>query len=307
MNLSFTSMRRNILRLALFVAAAFVVSAARGGTAEAASYPTVYKGVDYSKIYDYNYYVDKYPEIRTKFNGDKKKILQNYAEHGLHNGRIGKAYCTTAAGKKLCRQIMYKTLMTPADASVSKYIYTSKTAKKTTRLILVVGHNISFWRKRGYGVWEKEIGAYCGYGRNGFSANRREGDGTTPIGSFKIVYAFGNAANPGTDMTYRRTTEKSWLSQEKATYNKWVETSKTIKGEHLRSYSCYKYGIWVGYNVNPTVYGKGSAIFIHLKGNSWQSSGCVTVTETVLKRIMKLAKNSTYVMFVPEKKQIRDY
>jgi L,D-peptidoglycan transpeptidase YkuD (ErfK/YbiS/YcfS/YnhG family) len=34
-------------------------------------------------------------------------------------------------------------------------------------------------------------------GYSGFSANRREGDGTTPAGTFGFVYGFGSQPNPG--------------------------------------------------------------------------------------------------------------
>src|SRR4029453_8994845 len=34
-------------------------------------------------------------------------------------------------------------------------------------------------------------------GYNGFSANRHEGDGTTPAGTFGFVYGFGNRPAPG--------------------------------------------------------------------------------------------------------------
>jgi L,D-peptidoglycan transpeptidase YkuD (ErfK/YbiS/YcfS/YnhG family) len=34
-------------------------------------------------------------------------------------------------------------------------------------------------------------------GYNGFSANRREGDGTTPAGTFGFVYGFGSLPDPG--------------------------------------------------------------------------------------------------------------
>lgn len=274
---------------------------------EAASYPTVYKGVDYSKIYNYNYYVKAYADVKKKYGTDKNAVLKNFAEHGLHHGRYGNSYCRTAAGKKLCRQIMYKTIMSASEASVSKKLYKTATSKKTNRIILVVGHNISFWQKMGYGVWEKQLSAYCGYGRNGFSTDRYEGDGTTPVGSFPIVYAFGNAANPGTSMTYRRTTTKSWLSAEKDTYNKWVETSETIKGERLQSISVYKYAMWIGYNVNPTVYNRGSAIFLHLKGSSWSTSGCVSVKESVMKKLLKLSKDGTYMIIVPKSGNIVNY
>ena len=42
-------------------------------------------------------------------------------------------------------------------------------------------------------------------GSNGFSANRREGDGTTPVGIFGFVYGFGSRPDPGMrGFAYRR-------------------------------------------------------------------------------------------------------
>jgi hypothetical protein len=42
-------------------------------------------------------------------------------------------------------------------------------------------------------------------GYNGFSVNRREGDGTTPAGTFGFVYGFGSQPNPGMrGFSYRR-------------------------------------------------------------------------------------------------------
>ena len=300
-------MNKSLLNKLLLTIFAYLMMMGSAAGIAAASYPTVYKGVDYSKIYNYNYYVKAYPDVKKKYGIDKQAVLKNFAEHGLHHGRLGNGYCKTAAGKRLCRQIMYKTIMSAADAAVSKHIYRSAVSKKTGQIILVIGHRISFWEKAGYGIWEKRLSAYCGYGRNGLSVSRKEGDGTTPIGAFKIVYAFGNAKNPGTKMKYRLTTDKSWLSEEKSTYNKWVESSRSMKGEHLRSISVYKYAMWIGYNVNPTVYGKGSAIFLHLKGNSWSTSGCVSVTESVMKNILKRAKNGTYMVIVPKRSDILKY
>ena len=294
-------------KILLIASAALGLVFGSAACTQAASYPTVYNGVDYSKIYNYNYYVKKYADVKKKYGTDKKAVLKNFAEHGLHHGRLGNSYCTTAAGKRLCRRIMYKTIMSASDAAVSKMLYRSATSKKTKQIILVIGKKLTFWEKGGYGIWEKKLSAGCYIGRNGFSADRKEGDGTTPVGSFKIVYAFGNAANPGTKMKYRRTTENSWLSSEKATYNQWVETSGTINGERLRSISLYKYAMWIGYNVNPTVYNKGSAIFLHCKGSRTSTAGCVAVSETMMKKILKKAKNGTYMVIVPKRADILNY
>ena len=40
-------------------------------------------------------------------------------------------------------------------------------------------------------------------GRSGISADRHEGDGTTPEGVFTLAEAFGNGPDPGTALGYR--------------------------------------------------------------------------------------------------------
>lgn len=81
--------------------------------------------------------------------------------------------------------------------SMAAMIAGTKTAKKTSQIILVNGHTISLWNKSG-STWKKQLEDYCGYGKNGLklAANRVQGDKTTPVGSFPILFAFGKASNP---------------------------------------------------------------------------------------------------------------
>jgi hypothetical protein len=54
-------------------------------------------------------------------------------------------------------------------------------------------------------------------GYNGFSANRHEGDGTTPAGTFGFVYGFGSQPNPGMHgFSYRRLQPNSCWSGSRA-------------------------------------------------------------------------------------------
>lgn len=197
----------------------------------------------------------------------------------------------------------------PAAGTVEAYITASDTAKKTNQIILVNGHNISLWNKTN-GTWQKQLEDYCGYGRNGLklASNRREGDGTTPAGSFQILFAFGKSSNPGTEMTYRNVTSKSYWSGERSTYNTWVESSRRVSGEHLTDYYQYKYAMAIGFNTDPVVYGRGSAIFLHCKSNNtWNTSGCVSVYESTMVNLLKACRNGTYIIIVPTAADIANY
>ena len=190
---------------------------------------------------------------------------------------------------------------------IDKLIKESKTAKKTNQIVLVIDHELSLWEKQKDGSWKSSETMYCGYGRNGFNypENRRMGDKTTPKGSFELLYAFGKAANPGTAMNYYPITPNSYLSSEKDTYNQWVESPTPVTGEHLIDYYQYKYAVNIGFNINPTTYGIGAGIFLHCKSNTtWNTSGCVSLTEENMVWLLKQLKNGAYMIIVEDESEI---
>lgn len=48
---------------------------------------TVYDGVDYSAVYDYNYYVAKYADIAAAFPNDDSAVLKHFVTYGMREGR----------------------------------------------------------------------------------------------------------------------------------------------------------------------------------------------------------------------------
>ena len=197
----------------------------------------------------------------------------------------------------------------PLDESELSYILANtQTAMQTDQIILVVDHSLSLWNKLDDGTWQLELESYNGYGSNGLSADRWAGSRTTPIGSFPILYAFGLVDNPGTEMEYRKITPNSYLSSERSTYNTWVESSRGVSGEHLITYYQYKYAMNIGYNINPTVYGRGAAIFLHCKStNRWSTAGCVSVPEDVMLELLLKSHNGEYIIIVPSVDDIYNY
>ena len=184
----------------------------------------------------------------------------------------------------------------------------TRTASKTGQIILVVDHSLSFWEKDEGGSWNRRMSVYCGYGSNGLSDDRTEGDRTTPIGSFPILHGFGTADNPGSSMQYKKITGNSYWSGEQSTYNQWVESPRRINGEHLIDYYQYKYAMAIGFNRDPVVYKKGSAIFLHCKSyNHWSTAGCVSVEEPVMKQLLQLCHNGVYILIVRDESDISAY
>ena len=182
------------------------------------------------------------------------------------------------------------------------------TAKITDQIILVVDHRLSLYNRQADGSWKRALDTYCGYGRNGLKAwnLRQEGDQTTPIGSFPILFSFGIASNPGTAMSWRDVTPYSYWSGEKESYNTWVESATPINGEHLSDYTiCYKYAMAIGFNIQPTVYKRGSAIFLHCKNPAeWGSAGCVSVEESAMISLLQQCHDGCYIMIVPDEASI---
>lgn len=52
---------------------------------------TVYNGVDYSYVYNFDYYTLKNPDIRQKYGNDKKAVFEHFIARGMLEGRRGSA------------------------------------------------------------------------------------------------------------------------------------------------------------------------------------------------------------------------
>ncbi len=76
-------MMRYLVFTALMLAAVSVPAAA------GKVHPTVYKGIDYSKVYNYTYFVHKYGGLAKKYNHDDERILRYFATTGIARGRRG--------------------------------------------------------------------------------------------------------------------------------------------------------------------------------------------------------------------------
>jgi L,D-peptidoglycan transpeptidase YkuD (ErfK/YbiS/YcfS/YnhG family) len=139
-------------------------------------------------------------------------------------------------------------------------------------------------------------------GRNGFSADKVEGDDHTPAGIFGFGTMFGQHANPGVKFNYRQADAQSvWVDDPTSPYyNTWQEDA-ALKGEHLDSSgyaSTYGYAVDIAYNTDPVVSGKGSAIFLHVSdGNG--TAGCVSLPQGDLLEVLRWldpAKDPVIVM-----------
>lgn len=180
----------------------------------------------------------------------------------------------------------------------------TKTAQRTGQILLLAGHTLTLWEKRD--AWMCVYCSYAGYGRNGLSEDRREGDGTTPVGDFALPLAFGIRENPGTALPWKKVTARSYWAD---AGNVWAESKEPIPGEHLASYDPqYRYAVFIAFNADPFVPGKGSAIFLHVKNDtSWKTAGCVSVTEKNMIWLLRRLRPGARMLIVKEPEDIRRY
>ncbi|MGN0151440.1 MAG: lectin like domain-containing protein [Wujia sp.] len=52
---------------------------------------TVYGGINYSAVYDYNYYIKKYPELWNKYHSNDVAVLRHFVTTGMKEGRQAKS------------------------------------------------------------------------------------------------------------------------------------------------------------------------------------------------------------------------
>jgi L,D-peptidoglycan transpeptidase YkuD (ErfK/YbiS/YcfS/YnhG family) len=156
--------------------------------------------------------------------------------------------------------------------------------------------SLRIWRRSG-DCWAAAGGPYpARVGRSGISANRREGDGTTPVGTFRIgPTMYGNAANPGVAFRYRRLRCGDWWDEDPAspTYNTFQHVAcgrrppfRIVSEGMWQSPRAYPYLAVVEFNMRPTIAGRGSGIFLHAQTGG-PTNGCVSLRRSDLRTVLR--------------------
>lgn len=152
------------------------------------------------------------------------------------------------------------------------------------------------WRRAGR-CWVAADGPFpARVGRKGVSADRREGDGTTPVGTFRIhPTMYGNEPNPGVAFRYRRLRCGDWWNEDPSSpaYNSFQHVSCGARppfgadGEGLwQSRRAYPYFAVVEFNMRPVVPGRGSGIFLHAQTGK-PTNGCISLGKGDLRRLLR--------------------
>ncbi|QZY28438.1 L,D-transpeptidase family protein [Nocardioides coralli] len=179
--------------------------------------------------------------------------------------------------------------------------------RRNTRQAVTVnrtrGHHarVTFWRvKRGqwHAVWRAHDGRI---GYNGLVRPRQrvQGSGRTPLGTYRLPWAFGmGAKRPSWDPSYHRVRGGDYwvLDNESAHYNRfrtraqggfrwWLGPGHPDASERLADYPRqYEFSVVTSFNARQVRH-RGGAIFLHVNGDG-ATAGCVSAPRWFLRRVM---------------------
>jgi L,D-peptidoglycan transpeptidase YkuD (ErfK/YbiS/YcfS/YnhG family) len=131
-------------------------------------------------------------------------------------------------------------------------------------------------------------------GRGGILANKREGDGGTPRGTFlprKLWWRADRFRRPRTFLPTRAITPTdAWCEDPNDRhYNRPIRVARNHKGDRLqRKDHLYDFIVEIDHNTRPRVAGRGSAVFLHLaRDNFGPTAGCVSMTRSAMLHLLR--------------------
>ena len=130
-------------------------------------------------------------------------------------------------------------------------------------------------------------------GRSGIRTDKREGDGGTPRGWFRLLRLWWRAdrhPRPRTALPVRPIRPEDAWSEDPADrrYNRPVRRAPGRPGDRLRRDDhLYDFIIEIDHNTRPRIAGRGSAVFIHAARPGFApTAGCVALDLKTLQRLL---------------------
>jgi L,D-peptidoglycan transpeptidase YkuD (ErfK/YbiS/YcfS/YnhG family) len=142
-------------------------------------------------------------------------------------------------------------------------------------------------------------GAPAAFGRGGIiaAADKREGDGASPIGVWlirRVLYRADRRPPPVTALPFAAIgQDDGWCdASDDPAYNQPVKLPYPRSAERMwRDDDVYDLVVILGHNDDPVVPGLGSAIFLHLARDGYASTeGCVALARADLEALLAAAK-----------------
>lgn len=144
----------------------------------------------------------------------------------------------------------------------------------------------------------------CALGRSGVRSRKREGDGATPLGTFRLLAVLWRADRglPPPTALPRRPIRRhdGWCDAVgDRNYNRPVCHPYPASAEEMwRADDLYDVVVIVEANVRPRVQGLGSAIFMHLARPGYApTAGCVALTRRDMREVLRIAGRDARLAF----------
>ncbi len=190
-----------------------------------------------------------------------------------------------------CPPTVANTLRQPPPSATQQLITVEAATTRTTYA------SARLWRRSPAGCWTAAGGPYpARVGGNGLRINRREGDGTTPIGTFPIGSTmYGNSPNPGVRFRYVRLRCGDWWVEDprSAAYNTFQRIGCGVRPpfrvttpDMSKSRRAYAHLAVIDFNMDPVVTGRGSGIFLHVQTGG-PTNGCVSLRRPQLDHVLR--------------------
>ncbi|HJQ59624.1 MAG TPA: L,D-transpeptidase family protein [Vineibacter sp.] len=153
----------------------------------------------------------------------------------------------------------------------------------------------SFSATRGHVTLADGDDVSCALGRGGVLTDKGEGDGATPLGTWTLRCVWYRAdrlaAAPATVLPTRAIREDDgWCDDPRSPdYNRPVTLPHPARHERLwRNDAVYDVVVELGYNDDPPVPDRGSAIFLHVARPDYgPTEGCVALALNDLLRLLR--------------------
>lgn len=133
----------------------------------------------------------------------------------------------------------------------------------------------------------------CALGKGGVTYSKMEGDGKSPVGVFPlraIYYRADRLALPEVQLpVIVINPAMGWCDEpESPHYNRLIVLPTDWRHEEMwREDACYDVVVEIGYNDEPPVFDKGSAIFMHVAKEGYQpTEGCVALAKEELLKLL---------------------
>ncbi|OBY29004.1 L,D-transpeptidase family protein [Mycolicibacter kumamotonensis] len=182
----------------------------------------------------------------------------------------------------------------PATADVIPWFGNSVGNATQVVSVVAVGHStakIDVYQRTRTGWTPVAAGIPAHVGSAGITPQTKEGEPSSPMGTYPLDSAFGTAPNPGGGLPYVQVGSDHWWDSDPSspTYNTMQVCKKaqcsfnTAASENL-AIPQYRHAVVIGINKTRTP-GAGSAYFFHATDGG-PTAGCVAIDDATLVKII---------------------